>query len=289
MGASGIAAAAATGATDFPDPVTRVVTGFTDDFFDGSATARGVTTVDAAAGVTLGTGAGAIVDVLDATSAAASRRSGCPSKPAAPGAGRRGNATAATTSTAAAPTMSARSRVARSKGGGGFTVEGVRTERAGSTEDATGTRAFSPRGFARRRFLTAFFARAPLFAPASANTSNVQRMLRPARSGRIRFAMALDTAMHVPVVFRQSFSIADEAVTNRSLDFHLCGPPVPLSAAQRRAKSSASFTGVICGSRRRRRSGACSLAHPRRTPGATRGSIERRLARCQCRCHLPVE
>jgi hypothetical protein len=191
LGASATAAATAAGAADFPDPVTRVVTGFTDDFFDGSATARGVTTVDAAARAALGTGAAAIGGVLGATSLAASSRSGCPSEPAATGAaGRRGNATAATTSTAAATTMTARSRVARSRGVGGFTVEGVPTDRAGSTEGATGTRAFSMSGFARRRFLTVFFTRAPLFAPTSASTSNVQRMLRPARSGRIRFAMA---------------------------------------------------------------------------------------------------
>jgi hypothetical protein len=70
LGASAIAAATATGATDFPDPVTRFVTGFTDDFFDGSATARGVTTVDAAARAALGTSAGAIGGVVGATPAA---------------------------------------------------------------------------------------------------------------------------------------------------------------------------------------------------------------------------
>jgi hypothetical protein len=71
LGASAIAAATATGATDFPDPVTRFVTGFTDDFFDGSAAARGVTTVDAGARAALGTGAGAIDGMLGATSPAA--------------------------------------------------------------------------------------------------------------------------------------------------------------------------------------------------------------------------
>jgi hypothetical protein len=192
LGASAIAAAAATGATDFPDPVTRFVRGFADDFFDGSATARGVTTVDAAASAALGTGAGAIGGVLGVTSRAASRRSGCPSEPAARGAAdRRGNATAATTSTAAATMMTARSRVARSKGAG-VPVEGGPTDGAGSIEGATGTRAFSASSFARRRFLAVFFTRAPLFGPTSANTSNVQRMLRPARSGRIRFAMSTE-------------------------------------------------------------------------------------------------
>jgi hypothetical protein len=69
-------------------------------------------------------------------------------------------------------------------------VTGVATERAGSTEGATGTRAFFTGDFARRGFLVVFFARAPLFAPASGNTSIVQRTLRPARSGRVRFATA---------------------------------------------------------------------------------------------------
>jgi len=191
LGASAIAAAAATGATDFPDPVTRFVRGFADDFFDGSATARGVTTVDAAASAALGLGAGAM-GVLGATSRATSSCSGGPSEPAERGAAvRRGNATAATTSTAAATMMTARSRVARSKGAG-VPVEGGPTDGAGSIEGATGTRAFSASSFARRRFLAVFFTRAPLFGPTSANTSNVQRMLRPARSGRIRFAMSTE-------------------------------------------------------------------------------------------------
>lgn len=49
FGASATAAAARTDATDLPDSATRFVTGFTDDFFDGSLTARDVTTGDAAA------------------------------------------------------------------------------------------------------------------------------------------------------------------------------------------------------------------------------------------------
>jgi hypothetical protein len=69
-------------------------------------------------------------------------------------------------------------------------VAGVATERAGSTESATGTRAFFAGDFARRGFPVVFFPRAPLLAPAFGNTSIVQRTLRPARSGRVRFATA---------------------------------------------------------------------------------------------------
>src|SRR5262249_16818485 len=115
-------------------------------------------------------------------------RSGCPSEPAMPGdAGRRGNATAATTSTTAATRRTARSGVARCEGAG-VTVAGVSIERVGSTDDATGTRAFFARGLARCRFLAVFFTRAPLLGSTSADTSTVQRTPRPARSGRIRFA-----------------------------------------------------------------------------------------------------
>ena len=85
-------------------------------------------------------------------------------------------------------------------------MAGVATERAGSTEGATGTRAFFTGDFARRGFPVVFFPRAPLLAPASGNTSIVQRTLRPARSGRVRFALALDTARHVPTHFPAEFS-----------------------------------------------------------------------------------
>jgi hypothetical protein len=185
---------AATGAIDFPDPVTRFVTGFTVDLFGCELTAGAVATTDAAGGAALGTGAaigaGAIDGVLGAAATAGSIRSWA-SVPVAAGAGdRRGNAIAAITSTTAAAGITARIHAARCTGAGGFAVAGVGTERAGPTEGATGTRAFFTGDFARRGFPVVFFRRAPLLAPASGNTSIVQRTLRPARSGRVRFATA---------------------------------------------------------------------------------------------------
>jgi hypothetical protein len=79
LGGSAAVAVAATGASDFPDPVTRFVTGFTVDLFGCSLTARAVATMDAAGGAALGTGAaigaGAIDGVLGATATAGSIRS----------------------------------------------------------------------------------------------------------------------------------------------------------------------------------------------------------------------
>ncbi len=70
---------APTDANDFPDPVTRFVTGFTVDLFRCSLTARAVAAMDAAGGAAVGTGAatgaGAIDGVLGATATAGSIRS----------------------------------------------------------------------------------------------------------------------------------------------------------------------------------------------------------------------
>jgi hypothetical protein len=152
--------------------------------------------------------------------------------------------------------MIARSRVARSKGAGGFTVEGVPTDRAGSIEDATGTRAFSTSGFARRRFLPVFFTRAPLFAPTSANTSNVQRMLRPARSGRIRFAMATGhrnaRAGRFPAEFRDRGPRSYKSVIGRSTlrpaSFRRCCPTARCSRRETSLDKRAEQTGRLGGS-----------------------------------------
>ena len=57
LGGLAAVAVAATGASDFPDPVTRFLTGFTVNLFGCSLTARAVGTVDAAGGAALGTGA----------------------------------------------------------------------------------------------------------------------------------------------------------------------------------------------------------------------------------------
>jgi len=197
LGGWAAVAVAASGAGDFPDPVTRVVTGFTVDRLGGSLTARAVATLDAGGAAALRTGAGAIGagaigGVLGATATAAGAICSRVSEPVAAGAAdRRGNATAATTSTTAARGTTARSHVSRGTGTGGFAVGGVPGDRAGATEDPTGTRAFFfTSDFARRGFLAGFFARAPLFAPASGNTSIVHRTRRPARSGRVRFATA---------------------------------------------------------------------------------------------------
>jgi len=79
LGGSAAVSVAATGASDFPDPVSRFVTGFTVDLFGCSLTARAVATMDAAGGAALSTGAaigaGAIDGVLGATATAGAIRS----------------------------------------------------------------------------------------------------------------------------------------------------------------------------------------------------------------------
>jgi hypothetical protein len=77
--------------------------------------------------------------------------------------------------------------------------------RPGAAGRATGDDRSGATGWAgdvaRCRFLDVFLARAPFSPPTSADTSNVQRTRRPARSRGIliaRFDMAIQGASHVP-------------------------------------------------------------------------------------------
>ena len=180
-------------------------------------TARGVTTMDAAAGAALGTGGGAIGGVLGATRQQRSRAFRLSVRTAATGAGdRRGNATAATTSTTAAARVTARSRVAALhrhrwiyRGRCPHGPSRLDRRRHRYTRLLHG-RLCSPRLSGRLFPTRAASLRRP---PPTLRSSSAH--FGPLEAGGSALPWPLDTAMHVPVVSRQSSTIADHAVTNR--------------------------------------------------------------------------